>query len=69
MRTSVERSRALRRRNIFTALGLALLAPTFVVHATEEGMQWALWRDAPLLGVLFVAAALICGVLAWRSRP
>jgi hypothetical protein len=32
-------------------------------------MQWALWRDAPLLGVLFVAAALICGVLAWRSRP
>jgi hypothetical protein len=69
MRTSVERARALRRRNIFTALGLALLAPTFVVHATEEGMQWALWRDAPVLGLVFVAAAILCGVLAWRSRP
>lgn len=69
MRTSAERARALRRRNIFTALGLALLAPTFVVHATDEGMQWALWRDAPVLGLLFLAAAIICGVLAWRSRP
>ncbi|MGH7447447.1 MAG: hypothetical protein ACRELT_07790 [Longimicrobiales bacterium] len=69
MPISRQRARALRRRNVFTAVGLALLAPTFVVHATEEGMQWALWRDEPLLGLLFVAAAVGCGILAWRSRP
>ena len=69
MQRSVEHARALRRRNIFTAVGLALLTPTLVVHATEEGMQWALWRDAPLVGVAFVVAAVCCGILAWRSRP
>lgn len=69
MQRSAERDRALRRRNVFTGAGLALLTPTMVVHATDEGMQWALWRDAPLVGLLFVAAALCCGILAWRSRP
>lgn len=69
MQTSLDRGRALRRRNIFTGVGLMLLTPTLVVHATDEGMQWALWRDAPLVGLLFVAAALCCGIIAWRSRP
>jgi hypothetical protein len=69
MQRSVDRTRALRRRNVFTAIGLALLTPTMFVHATDQGMQFALWRDAPLVALAFVAVALCCGILAWRSRP
>lgn len=56
-----------RRRNIYTALALSLVAVTFFFYPDEGGMAWMMWRDAPALALLLVALGVVCAVLAWRT--
>jgi di/tricarboxylate transporter len=56
-----------RKRNIYTALALSLVAVTFLFYPDEEGMAWMMWRDAPALALLLLAAGVLCAVLAWRT--
>ena len=54
---------ALGRRNAYLALAISLLAATFLFYPSQEGMQWLMWRDTPVLaGALALAAAWF----AWR---
>lgn len=61
------RSANTRKRNIYLALAVSLLAVTFVFYVTEEGMQWMMWRDSTLLAIGLVAAAALFGMLWWRT--
>jgi hypothetical protein len=56
-----------RRRNRDTAAAICLVAGTFVFFHNQEGIQWFMWRDAPLLAVAVTLLALTLAVRAWRA--
>jgi hypothetical protein len=57
----------LRKRNLYTALSLSFIAPTFLFYETDKGMEWMMWRDTPLLAVTLAAVGLTFAVLRIRT--
>jgi hypothetical protein len=57
----------LRKRNLYTALSLSFIAPTFLFYVTDKGMEWMMWRDTPLLAVTLAAVGLTFAVLRIRT--
>lgn len=55
------------KRNVYTALGITCLAATFMFFVNQDGMQWMMWRDAPLLALGLVALAVFFFVLRNRA--
>jgi peptidoglycan/LPS O-acetylase OafA/YrhL len=64
---TASRPQPMRRRNTLTATAICLLAGTVVFFKNQEGIQWFMWRDAPLLAVALVVLALVCAGLAHRA--
>jgi hypothetical protein len=64
---SMVRSDNLRKRNLYLALAVSLLAMTFLFYADEGGMTWMMWRDSPWVAVALVFGSLICWRLWWRT--
>jgi hypothetical protein len=62
------RSANQRRRNLYMAAAVTLVALTFVFAPGEEGMLWMMWRDATWLAILLLALAAVFVVL-WRRTP
>jgi uncharacterized membrane protein YccC len=61
------RSDNLKKKNLYLALTITLLALTFVFYPGTEGMAWMMWRDAPLLASALAAAAAIFAIAWWRT--
>ncbi|MCI0432937.1 MAG: hypothetical protein L0271_04710 [Gemmatimonadetes bacterium] len=60
-------SNNLRKRNLYLALGITLLALTFLFYPGTSGMAWMMWRDTPLLAAGMAAAGLVLLALWWRT--
>jgi hypothetical protein len=56
-----------RKRNLYVAAAVTLFALSLLFAPGEGGMLWLMWRDAPGLALLLVAAAAVCAALAWRT--
>jgi hypothetical protein len=61
------RSDPQRRRNLYLALAITLLALTFLFYPGTGGMAWMMWRDAPVLAGTLALVGLGCGVVWWRT--
>ena len=59
---------ALRRRNIFTALGLVFVMIPLVPYVQEKQIGWFMWRDAPILAATFTGLAVIMAI-GWLRTP
>lgn len=54
-----------RKRNVYLAVALTLIAMSFLFAPGEGGMLWMMWRDAPWLAVPLMILAAVFLVL-WR---
>ncbi|MGH7576305.1 MAG: hypothetical protein ACREM1_14415 [Longimicrobiales bacterium] len=54
-----------RKRNLYLAAAITLLALSFLFAPSESGMLWMMWRDTTWLAVGFVVLAVLFIVL-WR---
>ena len=57
-----------RRRTIFMVLMIVFAAISFAVKgSSEEGIQFFMWRDQPVIAAICILLALVMGISWWRA--
>lgn len=57
-----------RKRNVYLAAAITLLAASFLFAPGESGMLWMMWRDTTWLAAALLVLAVMFIVL-WRRSP
>ena len=63
----MKKKEGIARRNAFTGIALVLFTVSLIPYVGEERVKWMMWRDAPLLAVVMVGAAIALIVLSRRE--
>ena len=57
-----------RRRTIFMVLMIVFAAISLVVKgSSEEGIQFFMWRDQPVIAAICILLALVMGISWWQA--